>query len=137
MFENPILMMLGASALLATPVASVITSVLTYRDDIIPTIPQPVEEYEKSKESPWVPILFGLGISYAICGVASFISISVLSYVMLPLPVISSLIGAMLARTFMTKKVNIAHAVFVGSIAGYVGLIASTMLGALGMNGHL
>lgn len=138
MFENPVLMTISATALLASPVASVLASVLTYQSDEHPITAMPVDEYEKTKQSFWAPAFFGLGVSYTICAVASFISLSVLSYVLLVLPLVSSTIGAFFARLLSkTKSAPISRAIFAGCMAGYIGLVASVMLGALGMNGHL
>lgn len=141
MFENPILMTISASALLASPVASVFTSVRTYQNDERPTTAMPIdeyEEYEKTKPSFWAPVFFGLGASYAICAVASFISLTVLSYVLIPLPLISSIIGAFFARLFSkTKSGDMVQAIFGGFLAGSLALVISAMLGALGLNGHL
>lgn len=138
MFENPILITVSAAALFATPFASVLASVLTYQSDERPTTAMPIEEYEQTKQSPWAPLFFGLGVSYAICAVASFISLSALSYVLLVLPVASSVIGSFFARLLSkTKSAPISRAIFAGCMAGYIGLVASVMLGALGMNGHL
>lgn len=49
MFENPILMTISATALLASPVASVLTSVRTYQSGEHPTAAMPIDEYEKKK----------------------------------------------------------------------------------------
>lgn len=138
MFENPILITISAAALFATPFASVLASVLTYQSDERPTTAMPIEEYEQTKQSPWAPLFFGLGVSYAICAAASFISLTVLSYVLLVLPLVSSVIGAFFARLLSkTKSAPISRAIFAGCMAGYIGLVASVMLGALGMSGHL
>ena len=51
MFENPILMTISATALLASPVASVLTSVRTYQSGEHPTAAMPIDEYEKKKNS--------------------------------------------------------------------------------------
>ena len=137
MFENPILITISAAALFATPFASVLASVLTYQSDERPTAAMPIDEYEKTKQSFWAPAFFGLGVSYAICAVASFISLSVLSYVLL-LPLVSSIIGALFARLLSkTKSAPLSRAIFAGCMAGYIGMVASVMLGSLGMNGHL
>ena len=138
MFENPILITISAAALFATPFASVLASVLTYQSDERPATAMPIEEYKQTKQSPWAPLFFGLGVSYTICAIASFISLSVLSYVLLVLPVASSIIGAFFARLLSkTKSAPISRAIFAGCIAGYIGLVASVILGALGLNGHL
>ena len=84
------------------------------------------------------PVFFGLGVSYALCVIASFISLTVLSYVLIPLPLISSAIGAFFARLFSkTKSGDFVRAIFSGFLAGSLALVISAMLGALGMNGHL
>ena len=138
MFENPILITISVAALFATPFASVLVSVLTYQSDERPATAMPIEEYERTKQSPWAPLFFGLGVSYAICAVASFISLSALSYVLLVLPLVSSVIGSFFARLLSkTKSAPISRAIFAGCMVGYIGLVASVMLGALGMNGHL
>lgn len=138
MFENPILITISAATLFATPFASVLASVLTYQSDERPKIPMPVDEYEKAKQSPLAPLFFGLGVSYAICAVASFISLTVLSYVLLVLPIASSIIGALFARLLSkTKSAPLSRAIFAGCMAGYIGMVASVMLGSLGLNGHL
>ena len=138
MFENPVLMTISATALLASPVASVLTSVRTYQNDELPKVPMPIDEYEKAKPSLWAPEFFGLGVSYALCVIASFISLTVLSYVLIPLPLISSAIGAFFARLFSkTKSGDFVRAIFSGFLAGSLALVISAMLGALGMNGHL
>lgn len=138
MFENPILITISAAALFATPFASVLASVLTYQSDERPATAMPIEEYEQTKQSPWAPLFFGLGVSYAICAVASFISLTVLSYVLMVLPIASSIIGALFARLLSkTKSAPISRAIFVGCMAGYIGMVASVMLGSLGLNGHL
>ena len=138
MVENSILITISAATLFATPFASVLASVLTYQSDERPTAAIPVDEYEKTKQSFWAPAFFGLGVSYAICAVASFISLSVLSYVLLVLPLVSSIIGAFFARLFSkTKSGDMVRAIFSGFLAGSLALVISAMLGALGMNGHL
>lgn len=138
MFENPILITISAATLFATPFASVLASVLTYQSDERPKIPMPVDDYEKTKQSPLAPLFFGLGVSYAICAIASFISLTVLSYVLLVLPIASSIIGALFARLLSkTKSAPISRAIFAGCMAGYIGMVASVMLGSLGLNGHL
>ena len=97
-----------------------------------------LHEYEKTKQSFWAPAFFGLGVSYAICAAASFISLSVLSYVLLVLPLVSSIIGAFFARLLSkTKSAPLSRAIFAGCMAGYIGMVASVMLGSLGLNGHL
>lgn len=138
MFENPVLITISAAALFATPFASVLASVLTYQSDERPTTAMPIEEYEQTKQSPWAPLFFGLGVSYAICAVASFISLSALSYVLLVLPVASSVIGSFCARLLSkAKSAPLSRAIFAGCMAGYIGMVASVMLGSLGLNGHL
>ena len=138
MFENPILITISAAALFATPFASVLASVLTYQSDERPTAAMPIDEYEKTKQSFWAPAFFGLSVSYAICAVASFISLSVLSYVLLVLPLASSIIGAFFARLLSkTKSAPLSRAIFAGCMTGYIGMVASVMLGSLGLNGHL
>lgn len=138
MFENPILMTISATALFATPFASVLVSVLTYQSDDHPTAAIPIDEYEKTKQSPWLPLILGLGVSYTICAVASIISLTVLSYLLLVLPLISGAIGAFFARLFSkTKSGDFVRAIFSGFLAGSLALVISAMLGALGMNGHL
>lgn len=138
MFENPILMTISATALLASPVASVLTSVRTYQSGERPTAAMPIDEYEKTKQSFWAPAFFGLGVSYALCAVASFISLAVLSYLLIVLPLISSIIGAFFARLLSkTKSGDVVEASFRGFLAGSLALVISAMLGALGMNGHL
>lgn len=138
MFENPILITISAAALFATPFASVLASVLTYQSDERPKVPMPVDEFEKTKQSPLAPLFLGLGVSYAICAIASFISLMVLSYVLLVLPIASSIIGALFARLLSkTKSASLSRAIFAGCIAGYIGMVASVMLGSLGLNGHL
>ena len=118
MFENPILITISAAALFATPFASVLASVLTYQSDERPTAAMPIDEYEKTKQS--------------------FISLLVLSYVLLVLPLVSSIIGAFFARLLSkTKSAPISRAIFAGCMAGYIGMVASVMLGSLGLNGHL
>lgn len=137
MFENNILITISAITLLATPIASVLASVLDYQSGV-PAVAQPIDEYEKTKQSPWAPFLFGVGVCYAICAVASFISLNVLSYVLIVMPFVGGIIGATFAKVFSKQKsADFIHAVFVGGIAGYVGMIASVMLGSLGLNGHL
>lgn len=138
MFENPILMTISATALFATPFASVFVSVLTYQSDDRPTAAIPIDEYEKTKQSPWLPLSLGLGVSYTICAVVSLISLTVLSYLLLVLPLISGAIGAFFARLFSkTKSGDTVQAIFAGYLAGSLGLIVSAMLGSLGLNGHL
>ena len=119
MFENPVLMTISATALLASPVASVLTSVRTYQNDELPKVPMPIDEYEKAKPSLWAPVFFGLGVSYALCVIASFISLTVLSYVLIPLPLISSAIGACFARLFSkTKLGDMVGGIFSGVFVG-------------------
>ena len=132
MFENPILITISAAALFATPFASVLASVLTYQSDERPATAMPIEEYEQTKQSPWAPLFFGLGVSYAICAMASFISLSALSYALLVLPVASSVIGAFFARLLSkTKSAPLSSAIFAGCMAGYIGMVASVMLGMI------
>lgn len=138
MFENSILITISATTLLAIPIASVLASVLTYQSDERPTEPMPIDEYEKTKQSPWVPFLFGVGAAYAICAVASFISLTVLSYVLFVMPLVGGVIGTVFARAFSKQKSgDVVHAITVGCVAGYVGMIASVILGSIGLNGHL
>lgn len=137
MFENPILITISAVTLLATPVASVLASVLDYQS-CVPAMAQPIDEYKKTKPSPCVPFLLGAGVCYALCAVASFISLTALSYVLLVMPLVGGIIGVTFAKVFSKQtSADFAHAVFVGCIVGYVGMVASVMLGSLGLNGHL
>lgn len=138
MFENPVLITISAATLFATPFASVLASVLTYQNDERPTAAMPVEEYKKTKPLMWAPLFFGLAVSYMICMMAAFVSLSALSYVLLVLPIMSSIIGASFAWLFSKQKsASITRAVFTGCMAGYIGIVASVMLGSLGLNGHL
>ena len=137
MFENPILITISAATLFATPFASVLASVLSYQNDV-PAMAQPIDDYEKTKPSPWIPLIIGLLVSYAICAVALSISLTALSYVLLAMPLISGIIGATCARLFSKQKsADFVHAVFIGCISGYIGMVASIMFGSLGLNGHL
>lgn len=137
MFENPILITISAATLFATPFASVLASVLSYQSDV-PAMAQPIDEYETAKPSPWIPLILGLLVSYAICAVALSISLTALSYILLAMPLISGIIGATCARLVSKQKsADFVHAVFIGCIAGYIGMVASFMFGSLGLNGHL
>lgn len=131
-----------ATGTILSPVVSVVSD-RCWRPSWL-TVLQVVDDTTNEKYTQAATVRWSVNIPdhlidyYAICAVASFISLSVLSYVLLVLPLVSSIIGAFFARLLSkTKSAGISRAIFVGCVAGYIGLIASVMLGALGLNGHL